>query len=111
MTEHQQLPWTWHAKSKDQAHNGSIYRMERPGHAYAIAMQPQYVEDAQFKADAAYIVNACNAYPDLVKALEDALRELSACSIQMNCRSGGSVVRAIEAARQVLAAVKGVSKP
>lgn len=38
----------------------------------------------------------------LVKALGDALCELSACSVQMNCKSGGSVVRAIEAARQTL---------
>jgi hypothetical protein len=38
----------------------------------------------------------------LVVALEEALCELSACSIQLNCRSGGSVVRAIESARQAL---------
>jgi hypothetical protein len=70
MAEHQQLPWAWHPKSKDQSHNGSIYRIERPGHVYAVAMQPRYVEDDQFKADASYIVKACNAFPDLVKALE-----------------------------------------
>ena len=70
MSETSKLPWTWHAKSKDQAHNGSIYRWDRPGHAYAIAMQPQYVEDEQFNADAAFIVRAVNNHDVLVKALE-----------------------------------------
>jgi hypothetical protein len=46
----------------------------------------------------------------LLDALEDALCELSACATQLNCRSGGSVVRAIEAARQALAVV-GSPKP
>lgn len=41
----------------------------------------------------------------LVKALQDALCELSACAIQMGCTKGGSVHRAQIAARSVLASV------
>jgi hypothetical protein len=74
MAEHKQTPWSWHAKSDDQAHNGSIYRMERPGHAYAIAMQPRYVDDAEFAANAAFIVKAVNNHEaltaDLAKAVD-----------------------------------------
>lgn len=69
MAEHKQTPWSWHAKSDDQAHNGSIYRMERPGHAYAIAMQPRYVDDAEFAANAAFIVTAVNNHEALVTEL------------------------------------------
>jgi hypothetical protein len=57
-----------------------------------------------------YATGAAAQNDALVKALEDALCELSACAIQMNCRSGGSVVRAIEAARHALAVV-GSPKP
>jgi hypothetical protein len=107
MTDHSALPWTWHPKSEDQSHNGSIYRMERPGHAYAIAMQPQYVEDKQFAADAALIVKAVNNHERLVKALGDTLCELSHCAIQLAARGlpgheGDSVSRAQKAARDIL---------
>lgn len=63
------LPWQWHPRSAKAAHEGSIYRMERPGHAYAIAMQPRYVENKQFSADAAFIVHAVNSHAALMNAL------------------------------------------
>jgi len=71
MTAHSPLPWTWHPKSDDQEHNGSVYRLERPGHAYAIAMQPRYVDDEQWKADAALIVRSVNLLPEALAALEE----------------------------------------
>lgn len=71
MAEHMDLPWTWHAKSADQAHNGSIYHLKRPGHAYAVAMQPRYVDDKQFAADAEFICRAVNSYDVLVSALHE----------------------------------------
>jgi hypothetical protein len=63
-------------------------------------------------ANAVYIVKACNAFPDLVKALEDTLCELSHCATQLAARGlpgreGDSVSRALEAARRVLRDVKG----
>jgi hypothetical protein len=70
---HTELPWKWHPKSADQSHNGSVYSERREGHAYAVAMQPQYVTDEQWKADAQLIVTTVNTYPaveGLVKALE-----------------------------------------
>lgn len=76
--EHSPLPWSWHATSKDQAHTGSIYHLKRPGHAYAIAMQPRYVENDQFSADAAFIVEAVNNHARLkarVIALEQVISE------------------------------------
>lgn len=66
MTDHTPTPWTWHAKSIDQAHNGSIFHMKMPGHAYAIAMQPRYVDDKQFATDADFIVKAVNDHDALV---------------------------------------------
>ncbi len=72
MTQPSETPWTWHPTSIDQAHTGSVYRMERPGHAYAIAMQPRYVSNEQWAADAALIVKAVNSHDclvDLVRTL------------------------------------------
>lgn len=59
-------PWKWHPRSKDQEHNGSVYREPIKGHAYAIAMQPRFVSDEQWAADAQLITAA----PDLLAALE-----------------------------------------
>lgn len=68
--KHSELPWQWHPESKDQAHTGAVFRMERPGHAYAIAMKPRYVSDEQWADDAAFIVKACNAHDKIVAALD-----------------------------------------
>ena len=70
MTDITPLPWTWHPQSKDQAHTGSVYCLRRPGHAYAVAMQPRYQTDESWNADAAYIVLAANHRHKLVEALE-----------------------------------------
>lgn len=78
MTEHTPTPWTWHAKSIDQAHNGSIFHMKMPGHAYAIAMQPRYVDDKQFAADADFVVQAVNSYDDIQELLADLWLHFSA---------------------------------
>ena len=71
MTQHQQTPWGWHQKDERSERNGSIYSMRHPGHAYAVAMQPRYVESDQWAEDAALIVKAVNERPALVKALKD----------------------------------------
>lgn len=65
-------PWKWHPKSGDQEHNGSIYSEPRIGHAYAIAMQPRYVTDEQWAADARLIAAA----PETAKQRDDLLEAL-----------------------------------
>lgn len=111
MSEHSDLPWTWHAKSIDQAHNGSIYRMERPGHAYAIAMQPRYVDDAQFKANAELIIKAVNNHEALVAALRglDVLLDFGDDDLQNTWTFDdlSAIKAAFEAARLVLTDVGG----
>jgi hypothetical protein len=75
-------PWKWHPKSADQEHNGSIYAEPREGHAYAIAMQPRYVSDKQWAADAPLIVTAVNSFAAAeqmavaLEAAQVAIREL-----------------------------------
>ncbi len=64
------LPLKWHPKSEDQAHNGSVYFEPIKGHAYAVAMQPRYVSDADWKAYAEQLTRSVNALPELVAALE-----------------------------------------
>lgn len=100
MTEHTPTPWTWHAKSMDQAHNGSVYHMKMPGHAYAIAMQPRYVDDKQFAADAAFIVKAVNNHDALLEFFRWAMREgpwdggdLDGGSVQDKAESLGLIVK------------------
>ena len=68
-------PWRWHLRFAGDDRNGSIYVERHPGHAYAIAMQPRYVSNEQWAADAAFIVRAVNAYEDLIKTLKS-LRKL-----------------------------------
>jgi len=94
MAEHSALPWTWHAKSIDQAHNGSIYRMERPGHAYAVAMQPRYVDDKEFAANAAFIVKAVNNHEALVKALSDVLNKHAGLGVSPEIVQAKAVLQA-----------------
>ncbi len=64
-TQHTPSPWAWHSRSEDQAHNGAVYHLKREGHAYAVAMQPQYVSAEQWEADASLIAAA----PELLEAL------------------------------------------
>jgi hypothetical protein len=73
MTDHTQLPWKWHPSFGDR--NGCIYSEPHPGHAYAVAMQPRYVENDCWEADAELIVSAVNAWSD-VAALRARLDEL-----------------------------------
>ena len=70
MPENTMTPWKWHARSVDGDHNGAVYSEVREGHAYAVAMQPRYVTDEQFAADASLIVKAVNAHDALVATLE-----------------------------------------
>jgi hypothetical protein len=72
MTEHTPTPYKWHPKSDADERNGSIYSEQRPGHAYAVAMQPRYVENNQWSQDAAFIVKAVNNHEALVVALTNA---------------------------------------
>lgn len=94
MAEHKQTPWSWHAKSNDQAHNGSIYRMERHGHAYAIAMQPRYVDDAEFAANAAFIVKAVNNHEALVERLKEACLQIEYMHSKFDETGSGNAVLA-----------------
>ncbi|MDB5607750.1 MAG: hypothetical protein JWP25_4650 [Bradyrhizobium sp.] len=63
------------------------------------------------KANAELIVKAVNSHGPLVKALTDALCELSHCADQLGAREHNSVRRAIAESRRVLAAVGGVKQP
>lgn len=100
------LPWRTLPQIKtgifDASEIGKKVAATKGGHGF-----PEEVEDEVARANAAFIVKAVNNHERLMKALQDALCELSACAMQLNCRSGGSVVRAQEAARQVLDDVGG----
>ena len=52
--------WKWHPRSADAAHNGSIYSEPITGHAYAIAMQPNFVSDEDWKRIAEKATRAVN---------------------------------------------------
>lgn len=70
--------------------------------------------DKEAATNAAFIERAWNCHHDLVKALQDALCELSACANQLsdlgrNVPVGGSINRAIVNARTALAAAKSES--
>lgn len=62
------LPWSWYWRFEDGEPNCGVFSEVRVGHAYAVARCPRYVKKAQWKQDAVFIVRACNAYADLVKA-------------------------------------------
>lgn len=68
---HTPTPWKWHPKDEPNERNGSVYSEQKPGHAYAVAMQPKYVGNVQWSEDAALIVRAVNSHNALVKALEE----------------------------------------
>lgn len=71
MSYHTATPYKFHLRSAAQEHDGSIYSEPFEGHAYAVAMQPRYVENEKWKIDAAFITHACNSYAELVDALTD----------------------------------------
>lgn len=52
-------PWKWHKRAND--HDGAIYSEPSPGHAYAIAVQPHYMPDAEWAEVAEIITSAVNA--------------------------------------------------
>jgi hypothetical protein len=63
MTEHTPLPWICDSEG--------ILPISRDGIS-VVARIPNHPDNkANWDADAAYIVKACNAFPDLVKALEE----------------------------------------
>jgi hypothetical protein len=104
MTEHTILPW---AIEDDQASISA-----RGGEDWiADCNQLNGLSYEECEANASYIVKACNAFPDLVKALEEIADPLN-LKLQ-----GVGLARAIylinrmsSTAKQALAAVKGASK-
>lgn len=67
-SEHTAGPWKWHWRSEGGLSTGSVYAEPRTGHAYAVAICPQYQKRSQWEADARLI----SAAPDLLAALREA---------------------------------------
>lgn len=63
--KHTAGPWKWHWRSEGGLSTGSVYAEPRTGHAYAVAICPQYQKRSQWEADARLIASA----PDLLAAL------------------------------------------
>lgn len=55
-----QGPYHWHPRVEADDRNGSVYLEKTPGHAYAVAMQPRYVENEAWAETAAFITDAFN---------------------------------------------------
>jgi hypothetical protein len=80
MSERTQGPWKWHSRIEDldgrgPLQTGSIYAEPTKGHAYSVAVAPKYQTEQRWKADAAAIVLWENHFDELVKALDQALRQ------------------------------------
>lgn len=78
MTERTKGPWKWHSRLEQDLHNpclkrqtGSVFSEPIKGHAYSVAIAPQYQTEERWKADAAAIVRWENHFDELVKALEE----------------------------------------
>jgi hypothetical protein len=109
MREHTPTPWSLGS------HNLRAITKDAEGIAdgcdaymVAVASAHSLLSPDEAVANAAYIVKACNAFPDLVKALEDA----RVFMVEMRERHGDSGVgilikAADEALRPINAAVKG----
>lgn len=93
------LPW---AMSEDLDHNDNPYVSveSKAGHGVIYVSDHAEREDRQ---DAAYIVTACNAYPDLVEALKLALGELSQAPMILTVEECEELDRVANVARAALA--------
>ena len=96
--KHTPTPWKWYWRLGDdlKADCGILYR-KMDGHAYSVARCPQYQGEEQWKADAAFIVQAVNEFDNFIVACEDALNEL---------QNGGHREKTISALKGILARTK-----
>lgn len=62
MSAHTPGPWRWNAHTKD--HNGTVYAEPTRGHAYAVAVKPQYVSAEQWAKDAPILASALEVAAD-----------------------------------------------
>lgn len=63
------------------------------------------------EANAAYIVRACNAFPDLLAACKAALPELSCMGRQLEIRDDSAPARAIELVKAAIAKASPPASP
>jgi hypothetical protein len=107
MTEHTPLPWDfmpsekWHDLNSGNAPS-SVFHI---GDYTVVTDDPSYEFHASDAEDAAYIVKACNAFPDLVKALEK-IAAMDPWGVRAD-----DLGRAARIARDAIADVKGPSHP
>lgn len=106
MTEHTPTPWK---AEEGYAGSGPFDRLTIGNSEVVVGVINRLIPAGP--ANAAFIIKAVNCHEILVRALTDALCELSACAEQMGCRQGGSVHRAQEAARLTLSDVGGKQLP
>lgn len=121
MTEHTELPWA--VASNDRAIIRPVPDLADGYDHYTVGVMSSHslIGHEEAKANAAYIVKACNAFPDLVKALEESRSALIAfmdavqASQKMSGREyvglGIQVNNAIGNAWNVLTAVGQVRSP
>jgi hypothetical protein len=101
MTEHTPTPWLCDSEGILPAYSG--------GDISVIARVPNHPENAKnWAANAAYIVKACNAFPDLVKALEDAALQLEYMQERMPTGTSAAVLARIN---HLLVGVKSPGEP
>lgn len=91
---------------RDEAGNQRIAFMAIPGSRYEGDRRKSW---AEIKANAAFIVRACNSHYELLEALELAANRLSRCSIDYDTRSRQffEVKEWAEEARAAIAKAKG----
>jgi hypothetical protein len=107
MTEHTELPWSIGS-------NGRSVVKDVPGmsdgcdaYMLAVASSHSLLLPSETKANAAYIVKACNAFPDLVKALTE-IDTLATCTGVVDPAQHRNMLDNIyRIARDVLGRVKG----
>lgn len=106
MSEHTPLPWICDSEG--------ILPISRDGIS-VVARIPNHPDNKiNWDADAAYIVKACNAFPDLVKALEECAAAYSTppgSVVQCSHHIGVEFQRRMDIAGRALAAVKSPSTP
>jgi hypothetical protein len=107
MSDHTALPWAVMHKDKwfeaGSQQPSSVFHI---GDYTVVTDSPSYEFHAEDSADAAFIVKCCNAFPDLVNALE---------KIDQLCRWNDEDTEFIDSiettARAALALVKSMGKP
>jgi len=72
MAEHTALPWEWDWKLKENSLEAECGIRHFDGNmAYSVVRCPKYQSEQQWKADARFIVTACNHFEEIKETLKE----------------------------------------